>query len=58
MIAGLLGDLADCLGNSIAQLLNQQWVFELLNYLKQQNDAESRNIANWTMKIVQRSIAQ
>jgi hypothetical protein len=37
-MGGLLGDLADCMGKSIATLLNQQWVFELLNYLRSQPD--------------------
>jgi len=35
LIAGLIGDIADCLGSSISPLLTQQWVYQLCTYLQQ-----------------------
>lgn len=36
-LAGLLGDLADCMGQNIAPYLNQPWVRQVLGELQRQN---------------------
>jgi hypothetical protein len=46
-VAGLIGDLVDCQGLAIVQLLNQQWVSKVLQTLKESHSQENREEADW-----------
>lgn len=44
---GLIGDLADSVGSEIQQSLKQTFVEQLILHLRQQQDPECREVAEW-----------
>jgi hypothetical protein len=55
-ICGLIGDIAECIGPHIKDLLRSQFVEQVVIAMQNENDSDSRSVAQWTLNQVKASL--
>ena len=54
---GLVGDLTECLGKTVQNDVKQPHIEKLILALQKSNDQDSRQIADWALRLIKKTIA-
>jgi hypothetical protein len=54
---GLIGDIASCIGPNIKELLRQQFIERMIIAMQNEQDEDSREIAQWALEQIKKALS-